>query len=165
MKIVAGILGGLFIAVLGAVLITITLASTPRAITWGPISFFVFWAVGIAIALLASSASKAWRRLLITCSILSFLLPLSGLIYTGSYISTHVDQADKYSGAATAGAAIGGGLVSGILGFFGFFLGVVFLVIGLLVGRDKQIVYVQGPPPTATEAASFEDQGRREPRI
>ncbi len=29
------------------------------------------------------------------------------------------------------------------MGFVGFFLGVVFLIIGFLVGRDKHIVYVE----------------------
>lgn len=66
-------------------------------------------------------------------------------MFTGSYVASQT-----HSGAAAAGAAIGGGLVSGALGFVGFLLGVVFLIIGLLVGRDKQIVYVQ----QAAQAAS-----------
>ena len=108
--------------------------------------FFVFWILGFVIALMAKSAPKAWRRLLLTSAVLSFLLPLSGIIYTGSFMAAHVDPGAEYAGAQAAGAAIGGGLVSGILGFIGFFLGVVFLIIGLLVGRDKQVIYVQAPP-------------------
>jgi hypothetical protein len=60
-------------------------------------------------------------------------------------MATHVDPAAQHTGAQAAGAAIGGGLISGILGFIGFFLVVVLLIIGLLVGRDKQVIYVQAP--------------------
>lgn len=150
MKIIAGILGGLIIAIIGAAFVTTAFAASPeKGGSWGGMSFLIFWVVGIAVAILAKSASKAWRRLFLTAAVLSFLLPLSGVIYTGSFIA-NVDSADKYaSAAATAGATVGGGLVSGFLGFVGFFLGVVFLIIGLLVGRDKQIVYVQAPPPAS----------------
>ena len=61
-------------------------------------------------------------------------------------MATQVDTASEYAGAQAAGAAIGGGLISGFMGFVGFFLGVVFLIIGLLVGRDKQVVYVERQP-------------------
>lgn len=141
MKIIAGIIGGLLLAILGALLVTMTTGAGASGGSKGAISFFLFWAVGIAIAVLAPTTGKAWRRLLLTCSVCSFLLPISGLIFTGSFM------ANQTSGAAeAAGAAIGGGLVSGFLGFVGFFLGVVFLIIGLLVGRDKQIVYVERQP-------------------
>lgn len=150
MKIIAGLFGGLILAVLGATLVGITFAASPSAGgIGGAAAFFVLWVAGIVIAVLAKSPSKAWRRLLLTSAVLSFLLPLSGVVYTGSFMATHVNPSDAYSGAAAAGAAIGGGLVSGFLGFVGFFLGLIFLVIGLLVGRDKQIVYVQAPLPSS----------------
>jgi hypothetical protein len=98
------------------------------------------WAVGIVIAVKAPNAGKAWRRLLLTSSVFSFLLPLAGVVFTGVFMATQTK-----GGAEAAGAAIGGGLASGILGFVGFFLGVVFLLVGLLVGRDKQVIYVQAP--------------------
>ena len=58
-------------------------------------------------------------------------------------MATRVDATNEYAGAQVAGAAIGGGLISGLMGFVGFFIGVVFLIIGFLVGRDKQVVYVE----------------------
>ncbi len=147
MKILAGIIGGLILAILGALLVTVMFAgSKGSGASLGVISFLVLWGVGILIGVRASSASKAWRKLLIACAVLSFLLPISGLIYTGSFMANNVDLSAQHGGAAAAGAAIGGGLISGFMGFVGFFLGIVFLVIGLLVGRDKQIVYVQAPP-------------------
>lgn len=147
MKVIAGIVGGFILAVLGALLVGITFAASPeKGGVGGAAAFFVFWIVGFVIALTAKSAPKAWRRLLLTSAVFSFLLPLSGIVYTGAFMATHVDPAAQHAGAQAAGAAIGGGLVSVILGFIGFFLGVVFLVIGLLVGRDRQVVYVQAPP-------------------
>jgi hypothetical protein len=85
--------------------------------------------------------------LLLTCSVASFLMPISGLIYTGSFMANRTQ-----SGAEAAGAAIGGGLVSGALGFVGFFLGIVFLIVGLLVGREKQIVYVERSSQTSNHS-------------
>jgi hypothetical protein len=147
MKVLAGIIGGLILAIIGAVLVTVTLAVSPeKSASWGGISFLAFWVAGIVVAIRSASAANAWRKLFISSAVLSFLLPLSGLIFTGSFMTKHVDADAQYAGAQAAGAAIGGGLLSGFMGFVGFFLGAVFLVIGLLVGRDKQVVYVQAPP-------------------
>jgi len=151
MKVLAGIIGGLILAIIGAILVTVTFAASPeKGGSWGAIGFLVFWVLGIVIAVKSSTAPKAWRKLLISSAVLSFLLPLSGLIYTGSFMAEHVDPNAEYAGAQAAGAAIGGGLISGLMGFVGFFLGAVFLVIGLLVGRDKQVVYVQAPAQAPT---------------
>jgi len=86
--------------------------------------------------------------LLIVSGILSFLLPLAAIVLTGSHVSGTLEKGGEYAGAAAAGAVIGGGLVSGCMGLLGFFTGAVFLVIGLLVGRDKQVIYVQAPGRT-----------------
>jgi hypothetical protein len=152
LKLLAGIIGGLFLALIGATLVAVSFGASPeRGGSWGAISLLVFWVVGIVVAVRSASAPKAWRRLLICSAVLSFLLPLSGLIYTGSFMATHVDPNAQYAGAQAAGAAIGGGLISGFMGFVGFFLGVVCLLIGLLVGRDKQVVYVQASAPGQTK--------------
>ena len=149
MRILSGIVGGLIIAILGAVIIVIGGASkTGTSGSYGAIAFFVLWILGIIVAAMAPSVAKAWRRLLITAALLSFALPLSAMVFTGSHVAGTLEKGGEYAGAAAAGAAIGGGLVSGFMGIVGFFLGAVFLVIGLLVGRDKQIIYVQSPPTT-----------------
>jgi hypothetical protein len=145
MKLLAGIIGGLIIGVLGAIVIALGGATgSGKSGVYGAAAFFVLWAVGVVIALRSPSASKAWRRLLITAAVLSFLLPLSGIVFTGSHVATTYERGGQYSGAAAAGAAIGGGLVSGFMGVVGFFLGAIFLTVGLLVGRDKQVVYING---------------------
>ncbi|PHN71567.1 hypothetical protein AO286_10790 [Pseudomonas syringae] len=145
MKILAGIVGGLILAILVSMVVGIAGAASPETSgARGAIVFFVAWVVALVIAIYAPTAGKAWRRLMVMSGIAAFMLPLSGIIFTGSHIATNLSGA--HSGAEKAGAAIGGTLVSGFLGFIGFFLGVIFLIIGLLVGRDKQIVYVQAPP-------------------
>lgn len=145
MKVLAGILGGLIMAIIGAVVVGVATAGG-KSPGVGAGAFFIFWIAGLVIAVMAPSTAKAWRRILITLAVLSFLLPLSGIVFTGAHMTEAATAGGKYSGAAATGAMIGGGLVSGIMGIVGFFLGAVFLVIGLLVGRDKQIVYVQAPP-------------------
>jgi hypothetical protein len=149
MKIIAGIVGGLGLAILGMLVAGLVFA-TAIANGHGGVgvgAFFVFWLVGLFIAIQSPSASKAWRRLLLIAAVMCFLLPLAGLVFTGSVIS-QMDTSGANGGARAAGAVIGGGLVSGILGFVGFFAGIVCLVVGLLVGRDKQVVHVQGWPPS-----------------
>lgn len=146
-------IGGLIIAILGALVIALGGASNPsRGGGYGAIAFFFLWLVGIVVAVKSPSAAKAWRRLLVTSAILSFLLPLAAIVFTGSHVAGTIEKGGEYAGAAAAGAAIGGGLVSGFMGIFGFFLGAVFLVIGLLVGRDKQVIYVQAPPSIKSDA-------------
>lgn len=137
MKIIAGVIGGLIIAILGMMLVGIGAAATKDP-SYGVTTFFICWIGGLILGLTSPSVGKAWRRLLLVASVFSFLLPLSGLLYTGAFMATQTK-----GGYEAAGAAIGGGLISGFLGFVGFFLGVVFLIIGLLVGRSPQIVYME----------------------
>lgn len=70
-------------------------------------------------------------------------MPLSSFIFTGSHVAEVATQGGEYAGAAAAGAALGGGLITAISGFLGFFLGVIFLVVGLLTGRDKEIIVIK----------------------
>lgn len=143
MKVVAGIFGGLILSLLAMSVATIVFAAGAAEHRGTPPGIWVLlvtWVVAFIVALKATTAGKAWRRLMLSSAILSFLLPISGLVFTGAMMTT---TALAGSGAAAAGAALGGGLISGALGFIGFFLGIVFLVVGLLVGRDKQVMYVK----------------------
>lgn len=143
-KILCGLLGGLLVAILGSFLATLITASNPEAAgQLGAIAFFVFWAIALVLAVTASRAGKSWRRLLLTSSVLSFALPLSSFIFTGQQVTQAAEAGGDYAGAAAAGAMIGGGLITAAAGFLGFFLGVIFLIIGLLVGRDKQVIIVK----------------------
>lgn len=151
LKLAAGLVGGFFLGVLIALLLTLSLPhKNGIAPVAGAISFFVAIVAGVVFAFFSPSPSKALRRLLLTCSVLAVLLPLSGLLFTGDMMTNFAPESSEHSGAYQAGTAIGGGLISGVLGFVGFFSGVIFLIIGLLVGRDKQVIYVQAPAVTET---------------
>ena len=143
MKFIAGIIGGLIVATIGVIVLGVTL--TPylgKNSNVGVIAFFMLWGVSLVVALMARSAGKAWRRLLITSGILSILLPLSALIFTGTEVAGAVKTANVDGGIATTGTLIAGGLFSGVMGFVGFFLAAFFLVIGFVVGREKEVMYV-----------------------
>lgn len=145
MKFIAGLVGGLILAALSMFLVSIASAGSSQSSgTGGATVFLITWIIAFIVALTAPRAAKAWRRLFLLSGIVSFLMPLSGVVFTGSYLANK----GATSAAETAGATLGGTLVTGALGFVGFFLGVVFILIGLLVGRDKQIVYVSASPPS-----------------
>lgn len=145
MNVLAGIIGGLILGILAYFDMAMMTVLGTRGIGAAMVALFVGWVFGIAIGVRAPSAVKAWRRILIVCAILAFMLPLAGLVFTGTAVNQAVGV-DSHSVAGAAGAAIGGGLFSGFLGFVGFFVGGIFLIIGLLIGRDKQIVYTHAAP-------------------
>lgn len=130
-KLVAAIFGGFLFAFMGMMVTALSgLASEGGA---GGVVFLVAWALGAAIALISPRAGKSWRYLLVCCALLSLAMPLSTLIFAGGSVS----EAGSQGAAAATGAAIGGGLATAMSGFIGFFLAAIFLIIGLLVGRDK----------------------------
>ena len=130
-KILAAIVGGLIISIVGSMLVGLSVGAGEVGGEIAFYAFFVFYIAWFTISLRSNSSKQAWKRLFITASILSFLLPVSSMIFTGIFI------AEETSGAAEAtGGLIGGALVTGITGVFGFFMGIVFLLIGLLI-KDK----------------------------
>jgi len=134
-KILAFIVAGLIFAFLGHMVVVLPFA--PLYEGEGPA--WVIWAFLLAAAVIsymAPTPGKAWRRLLISSAVLALLLPISILLLSIAGVNDAALSAEN-SGAATAGAMIGGGMVTAFTGFVGFFLGAVFLIIGLLVGRDR----------------------------
>ena len=144
MRIFSGILGGLILAILGSILVGTTFAASPEiGGKWGAVAFLVFWVIGILISIKAKSTSKVWRRILILSGLLCLLLPVAGIIFTGSHMAFNVPSTGHHAGAEAVGAVIGGGLFSGLMGFIGLFLGGFFIIIGLLIGRDTKTIYMQ----------------------
>ncbi len=143
-KIISGLVGGLIVAILGSMLVTLASAGPPESDgQTGAMVFLIFWVVALVIALKAPRAGKAWRRLLIISGLLAFAMPISSLIFTGAQIADVASQSGEHVGAAVVGTALGGGIVTAIAGFLGFFVGVILLVTGLLIGRDKQIIIIK----------------------
>lgn len=128
-KIVVGVLGGFVVAVLGLSVVPLGIIgltgnawSDAQAIL---IVLLVFWILALVLAITAARAAKAWRRLLVVAAVLCFSLPLSAVIFAGArntktlLVSDALDLTD---------AAI-----------IGLFLGTIFLIIGLMVGREKRV--------------------------
>lgn len=132
-KILAAILGGFIISMIGSALVGLSVGGGDEGGETASIAFYVFYAVSFVVSLRSNSSKQAWKRLLITAAILSFLLPVSSMLFTGIFI------AEETSGRAeAAGGLVGGALVTGITGVFGFFMGVIFLIIGLLIKDEKE---------------------------
>ncbi len=119
-KIVAGVIGGFIVAFLASNVISLVSDSKGAA---AAVLLFT-WIAALVIALRTPRTGKTWRWLLVVSAALSFVVPLATLVRT-----TH----------ETTGAGKAGGLIAtGIFGVVFFLLGLAFLVIGVLVGRDKQ---------------------------
>ena len=127
----AGLLGGLPVACLGNVALSIlSLDVLPRGIVNG-VSLLALWGGALAMALCADSSVNAWRRLLITSTVLCFAIPASAVIFSMRQIQQAHGQGE------VVGALIGGSFVSVLLGIAGFFFGAIFLVTWVLLGRKR----------------------------
>jgi hypothetical protein len=137
MKIVAGIFGGLLMAIVGLILISIILSTTESSGGIANISFLVLWVTGIVMAVRSERAGKAWKKLLMTSGILLFLYPIAGIIFSIGYMFMDAPTAEDQA-YQVAGGFIGGGVITITLAIIGFFLGAIFMIIGIQVGKDKR---------------------------
>lgn len=137
MKIVAGIFGGLLMAIVGLILISIILSTTESSGGIASISFLVLWVTGIVMAVRSERAGKAWKKLLMTSGILLFLYPIAGIIFSIGYMFMEAPTAEDQA-YQVAGGFIGGGAITITLAIIGFFLGAIFMIIGIQVGKDKR---------------------------
>ena len=135
-KLMAGVIGGSLIAFLVYMIINVTASGFDNSREPNLIIFGLAWVASIVIAVLSPRTAKAWRRMFIILALVSFTMPLASMFFAVGGIS----QTD--SGAEIAGAAVAGGVMSAISGVFAFFMGGVSLIIGLLIGRDPQVVVV-----------------------
>lgn len=130
-KVVAALAGGLLLAFIASMVVALSgLSDEGSAVS---VVFWVAWLAGAVIALLSHRAARAWRYILVGCAILSLTMPLASMIFAGSQV---VESGAMGAGAA-AGSAIGGGIVTAMSGVVGFFMAAIFLIIGLLVGKDR----------------------------
>lgn len=142
-KLLAGVVGAVVIGLLGSLL---TKFAVPESLADGKTVTYValvgFAGIAFLLAMTAERGAKAWRRVFVLMALLCFAMPLTAVLFTGAQISAIGTETSNDS-AAIAGTAIGGGMISMVSGFVGFFLGVIFLIVGLMIGRDKQVVVVE----------------------
>jgi hypothetical protein len=68
------------------------------------------------------------------CAILAFLSPINAFVFSAAKIAA-TSHSDLETGASVLGAGIG----SMILGFFAFFLGIIFLILGFVIKGKKKV--------------------------
>ncbi len=140
-RLAAGLIGGFILAVLAtnifsAILGDVTTNEQSVAVmAVSGIIFFGLWTASVIFAIKAKRAAKVWRLLLVLNACLSFALPLAGFVMAGKAVHQFETTGRQLEAIAMAGA---GGITAIFLGILGFFLGAIFLTVGLLVGRDKQ---------------------------
>ncbi|VDC31334.1 hypothetical protein [Pseudogemmobacter humi] len=98
------------------------------------------------MAFTAPTGRRAWGRGSLIAGACFLALPLSMTVLSGLAAQEVVAQAGAGQEAvAAAGATIGAGIMVGASAFFGFFLGTIFLVTGLVLvlGGRREVVIVQ----------------------
>lgn len=110
-------------------------------------SAWVPWLVallGTLLGVFAPTLRRAFGRGFLLLGACIFLLPLSMLLLSGRVTSDMVGSADNEA-AVAVGAGIAGVLMTGASAFIGFFLGAVFLIIGLVLalGGRRDVVVVK----------------------
>ncbi|HJP45927.1 MAG: hypothetical protein QGE95_15325 [Arenicellales bacterium] len=138
-KLFAGIVGGIVVALLSYFVLSLALASG-GGLEQDNISLVIFgvWGFMVLVSILTKRPARAWRVQFILASLLCFSLPLSSVVFTGASMIDVVDQ----SAPALIGTFVGGSLVTMLAGVTGFFMGLILLVIGLLIGRENAVIIV-----------------------
>lgn len=162
-KILAGAFGGLILALLAANNLTCLFAPAEKDAdtTWVTVTFLcLIWFPAIFISIFYNTrAPLLWRRFLIASALCSFALPLTAFI--GALRIAHALTLSGHFSKDTndAIAVFAGSLTSILVGVLGFFLGAIFLTMGLLVGREKReassspVTPPAAPQPVPTPAA------------
>ena len=139
-KILAGLAMGVVAALLSAMLVGLISGGGNGGAdpaTWSMAAGFV---LVLILALTARSGKRAWGRGALVNGLLSFLLPLSGLIFSAVVGTKAISEAplDAASQAGTAiGTGLGGILITGMLGVIGLFLGLFFVVLAFFLLRGS----------------------------
>lgn len=112
----------------------------------GPAGFFVVFILAILLAAFAPTVRRAFGRGFLILGAAVFALPLSTFILSGVVSHEMVTGAAEGDKAyAAAGSVIAGGLMTSIAGLFGFVLGSISLIIGLILslGGRREVVIVE----------------------
>ena len=136
-----------FIGIIFAFLTSAALSPLFAALqsTAGATMAIVAGAVVVIFVSIAPSIRRCFGRSFLMLGAAIFLLPLSALVLSGVALNETVDAAaDADKGYAVLGGMLAGGLVTGFASFFGFIVGTVFLVIGLVLslGGTREVVVI-----------------------
>jgi hypothetical protein len=129
--------------------------------TWG---LLVMVGIGALLGGFAPTVRRSFGRGFLLLGACVFLLPISTLVLSSVAFNEVMAGADESSqGAAAVGAGLLGGLMTGFAGFIGFVMGSVLLLIGLVLslGGRREVIVVESPVHKAVK----EPYERKEPRL
>lgn len=132
-KLIASLFGGLLFTFLGFIVFSMAVGERGGDTTY-KLVFLALFSLSLFLVWTANNASKAWRRLLIGCALFSLALPLSSIVLSALMMSETPLGVSGYS----SGQLIGSGAFTMFTGFIGLFMAAIFLIIGLLIGRDNK---------------------------
>ncbi len=156
-KFTSAIFGSSLVAILGTLLIGITLREDTEEIAETVVvSFFVIWFLAVVIVYTAPNAAKAWRRQLLAASIGSFSAPLLASRFPDSAIVRLLQETEVALAAAT-GLELAVDSVRSAPAASGLLLGLLLLAIGLCVGRDRPQTIVSGGFSPTPQEERFEN--------
>lgn len=126
-------------------------------------SVWVFWvviAIGALLGTFAPSIRRAFGRGFLLLGVSVLALPLSTMLLSGRVAGNMASESGN-DAATLVGAGIAGTMMTGAAAFIGFFLGAIFIIIGLVLalgGRREVVVVERYATPTT-------GSGRQEPRL
>ena len=138
-RLAAGLIGGFIVASYAANILVMLIGdmfAEKQSQSVEVIAFIVLiiiWTTVAILALKAHRATKVWRRILIASGSLSFAMPLAGFVMLAHKAEELQSRPLSYD-ALMFGETLQPVLIA--LCVAGFFLGLIFLTIGLLIGRD-----------------------------
>lgn len=146
-KFTSAIFGGSLVAILGTLLIGITLREGIEEIAATMVtSFVVIWVLAVVIVCSGPNAGIAWRRQFLVASIGSFCVPLVASRFPESAIVRLLQETEVALVIAT-GSERAINAVKSVPGGSGLLFGLLLLVMGLCVGRAKPSVVSDEPSP------------------
>lgn len=147
MRVIEAVIGGSVFAIFGNILAGIVFTAYPEImVSATSVSAGLCFVTAFYVVVKSETRVKALQRLLLLASVFSFLLPLSALIYSGCFIVGDLRQGTLFTDAHYSGLSIREGVITWVVGITGFLLGIVFLITGLLVGRESQFAYAETQP-------------------
>lgn len=118
---------------------------------------WVIVAIGAILGFFAPTIRRAFGRGFLLLGVSVFALPLSMMLLSGRVASDMISAGttDMDRAGAAFGAGVAGTVMTGAAAFIGFFLGAIFLIIGLVLvlGGRREVVVIQQPSYGASYVA------------
>lgn len=146
LRIVFQLIVGLVFGLAAAVALVPVLAAFQVKGSESPVGSFVVIGAVCLLTATAPTMRRAFGRGFLCLGAAVFVLPLSMMLLSGRVLTETVDAAADGDKAMTAiGGALAGGVMTGMAGFIGFFLGAVLLLFGLVLslGGRREVVVVR----------------------